>query len=386
MLSRKTSVTFSPTSSISSSSRSRSPTPGDWDADDEFERSTMSGDEATSVRPMTIAVPPRHSSACSSHYHTKRPTLKEILSNSSPQPWTLTAFMAYLSNNHCLETLEFTMDATRYKKHYAKIMAKHADKGLAPQSKEAANIKILWQRLIEAYIRPNGSREINIPSEVRDPILNFDYSINPPPPEALDIAVAKVYELMEESVLVPFLNSMSPRTTQSPPPNGCDCRSDENSPTSPRGPKSAGFRKSRFSRYSPPSMSPTSESSAMSFPSPAMHNSRKSAPQFLTTALHRHRLSTKLSPTSSTNNATQVTSAGSVEPASAPGLTDDSGYTSSHTNESIMTPPMSPPESDMALSPTNSRESGTWKKFSRLSSWKPMRKKSQNFKDTESMP
>ncbi|KAF2223369.1 RGS domain-containing protein [Elsinoe ampelina] len=347
MLSRKTSVTFSPTSSISSSSRSRSPTPGDWDADDEFERSTMSGDEAASVRPMTIAVPPRHSSACSSHYQTKRPTLKEILSNSSPQPWTLTAFMAYLSNNHCLETLEFTMDATRYKKHYAKIMAKHAEKGLAPQSKEAANIKILWQRLIEAYIRPNGSREINIPSEVRDPILNFDYSMNPPPPEALDIAVAKVYELMEESVLVPFLNSMSPRTTQSPPSNGCDCRSDENSPTSPREPKSAGFRKSRFSR---------------------------------------HRLSTKLSPTSSTNNAQPVTSAGSVEPASAPGLTDDSGYTSSHTNESIMTPPMSPPESDMALSPTNSRESGTWKKFSRLSSWKPMRKKSQTFKDTESMP
>ncbi|KAF4551793.1 Hypothetical protein D9617_12g036830 [Elsinoe fawcettii] len=278
------------------------------------------------------------------------------------------------------------MDATRYKKHYAKIMAKHADKGLSPQSKEAANIKILWQRLIEAYIRPNGSREINIPSEVRDPILNFDYTINPPPPEALDIAVAKVYELMEESVLVPFLNSMSPRTTQSPPPNGCDCRTDETSPISPRELKSAGFRKSRFSRYGSPILSPSTESSMMSFPSPTLPSNRKSTPQSLTTVLHRHRLSTKLSPTSSTNNAPQITSAGVTDPPSAPGLTDDSGYTSSHTNESIMTPPMSPPESDMVLSPTNSRESGTWKKFSRLSSWKPMRKKSQNFKDTESMP
>ncbi|PSK34413.1 hypothetical protein B9Z65_8739 [Elsinoe australis] len=274
------------------------------------------------------------------------------------------------------------MDATRYKKHYAKIMSKNADKGLSPQSKEAVNIKILWQRLIEAYIRPNGSREINIPSEVRDPILNFDYTTNPPPPEALDIAVAKVYELMEESVLVPFLNSMSPRATQSPPPGGCDCRSIDEDPTSPREDKSR-FRKSRFSRYSPPITSPT-ESSPMSFPSPA--SSRKAAPQSLTTALHRHRLSTKLSPTSSMVNAPQVTSAGSAEPVSAPGLTDDSGYTSSHTNESIMTPPMSPPEGEMPLSPQSSRESGTWKKFSRLSQWKPMRKRSQNFKDTESMP
>ncbi|PNS14089.1 hypothetical protein CAC42_6602 [Sphaceloma murrayae] len=385
MLSRKTSATFSPTSSVSSSSRSRSPAPGDWDADDEFEKSNMSGDDASSLRPMTIAVPPRHTPSCTSHHSSKRPTLKDILSNSSPQPWTLTAFMAYLSNNHCLETLEFTMDATRYKKHYAKIMAKNADKGLSPNSKEAANIKLLWQRLIEAYIRPNGSREINIPSEVRDPILNYDYSVNPPPPEALDIAVAKVYELMEDSVLHPFLNTMSPRATQSPPPNGCDCRSIGEDPLSPRGDDKSVFRKSRFSRYSPPSTSPT-DNTPMTFPSPTSSNNRKSAPQSLTTVLHRHRLSTKLSPTSSVSNAQHITSAGSVEPVSAPGLTDDSGYTSSHTNESIMTPPMSPPYCDMSLSPQSSRESGTWKKLSRLSSWKPMKKRSQSFKDTESMP
>ncbi|KAF2155592.1 regulator of G protein signaling superfamily [Myriangium duriaei CBS 260.36] len=344
----------------------------------------MSGDEAVMSRPTPITVPARHANTCSA----KRPSLKEILSNSSPPPWTLTAFMAYLSNNHCLETLEFTMDAARYKKHYAKIVAKSGDQTISPQSKEAANIKVLWQRLIEAYIRPNGSREINIPSEVRDPILHYDFTAAPPPPEALDIAVTKVYELMEESVLVPFLNSMSPPATASP--HSCDCKSpDEPEVTSPREDRfSSKFRKTRFAKYSPPSASPT-ESPTIGFPPQQGFSNRKSAPVSLTTALHRNRLSNRLSPTSSVKESSQTTMSSSGDPASAPGLTDDSGYTSSHTTESIMTPPMSPPEDELALSPRSSRESGGWKKFGRLSQWKPMRKKSQqNFaKDTtESLP
>jgi hypothetical protein len=37
-----------------------------------------------------------------------------MLANAAPSPWTLGAFMQYLSENHCLEVLEFTTDASRY--------------------------------------------------------------------------------------------------------------------------------------------------------------------------------------------------------------------------------------------------------------------------------
>jgi hypothetical protein len=47
-----------------------------------------------------------------------RPTLDEVLANTAPAPYTLSAFMAYLSQNHCLETLEFTLDAKRYREAY----------------------------------------------------------------------------------------------------------------------------------------------------------------------------------------------------------------------------------------------------------------------------
>jgi hypothetical protein len=134
----------------------------------------------------------------------KRPTLRQILANTSPWPWTLAAFMAYLANNHCLETLEFTMDAGRYTKHYAKMLSK-AKEGEAPPARDQEYVKLLWTRVIDAYIRPDSSREVNLPSEVRNPIFGLNMGANPPPPETLDPAVASVYELMDESLLKPFL-------------------------------------------------------------------------------------------------------------------------------------------------------------------------------------
>ncbi|KAK2071499.1 hypothetical protein P8C59_005918 [Phyllachora maydis] len=79
--------------------------------------------------------------------HSSPPSLADILANAAPPPWTLSAFTAYLSQNHCLETLEFTMDADRYQTAYNTIFE-------------------------------------------------------------LDEAVAIVYELMNDSVLVPFLESV----------------------------------------------------------------------------------------------------------------------------------------------------------------------------------
>jgi hypothetical protein len=113
--------------------------------------------------------------------------------------------MAYLSQNHCLETLEFTMDASRYRKHYNSI-ANPKDRQSAPSSKDCAYVRKLWAKLLAAYIVPDGPREVNLPCNIRDEILSVPNVRHPPPPETLDPAVAIVHELMQQSVLVPFLS------------------------------------------------------------------------------------------------------------------------------------------------------------------------------------
>ncbi|KAI3536188.1 hypothetical protein CSPX01_10948 [Colletotrichum filicis] len=133
------------------------------------------------------------------------PTLSEILSNTSMPPWTLAAFMAYLSQNHCLETLEFTMDADRYRKAYEQIITNQEWIG---DGKE--HVCSLWEKLMQAYIIPYAPREVNLPSPVRNHLTNLDCSSAPPPPSELDDAVRIVYELMNDSVLVPFIESVQP--------------------------------------------------------------------------------------------------------------------------------------------------------------------------------
>ena len=169
----------------------------DCDADDE---GTMSrARDGTSSRCLSLAIP--HSQP----YCPIRPTLANILSNTAPPPWTLTAFMAYLSHNHCLETLEFTMDASRYRKHFDRM----EPSGAPDRDAGCEYVKMLWQRLLDAYIIPDGPREVNLPSEVRDRLLSLPNQFVPPAPDSLEPAVKIIYDLMDESVLVPFLNSMS---------------------------------------------------------------------------------------------------------------------------------------------------------------------------------
>jgi hypothetical protein len=362
----------------------------DCDADDE---ATMSAEEAPQQqRPVSVhmaasAPSPatsetRPMSSESAPFCPRRPNLREILANTAPAPWTLAAFMAYLSNNHCLETLEFTMDAGRYKKHFHRMMNKAPIPG-QPTEHDANYVKELWTRLMEAYIQPNGSREVNLPSQVRDPILgHVPANTLPPEPSVLEPAVSKTYELMEESVLVPFLNSVYP---QSPIPVSpyYSNNSNESMTTSTEEKSSRFGRRSRHSsRGSPPPLSASAVEFSASSHSPPSLNNRKSAPSALTTALSRHRFSTKLSPTSSApshsiSGALSTASSASEALYTGPGLTDDSGSSGSPINECPMTPPVTPPMSDISGSPRTHRDSGTWKKLGRLSGWKPSRKRSQ---------
>ncbi|KAI2642000.1 regulator of G protein signaling superfamily [Xylaria nigripes] len=136
------------------------------------------------------------------------PTLDVILSNTAPQPWTLSAFMAYLSQNHCLETLEFIMDAERYRATHCQMLQGHVEFG-------SDHICQLWDKIIGAYILPGAPREVNIPAPVRDSLLRLVYTPSTPPhPTKLDEAAHIVRELMNDSVLVPFLESVVPVTVE----------------------------------------------------------------------------------------------------------------------------------------------------------------------------
>src|SRR5579862_3636155 len=178
-----------PAPSLSTTSTPRRPPPGsfyDCEADDEGTMST--GEYKPASRPLSVAIPHPQGPYCP-----RWPTLAEILSNTAPPPWTLSQFMAYLSQNHCLETLEFTMDASRYRKHYNEAFSSP----VSPDNDACKYVKMLWQRLLDAYITPNGPREVNLPSDVRDRLLSLPTHEYPPPPDSLDSAVKIIYELMD---------------------------------------------------------------------------------------------------------------------------------------------------------------------------------------------
>lgn len=368
-------VTQSASSSRSSSTHPPSTGAADgWDADDEDAMSY--GDRAPTARSLAVPIP-----QVSGPYCPLRPNLKQILANTSPPPWTLAAFMAYLSNNHCLETLEFTMDAGRYKKHYAKMLAKSGDDGM-PSAKDREYVQLLWVRLIDAYVRPNGSREVNLPSSVRDPILKAPPRPLPPSPDTLEPAVEKTFELMEESVLVPFLNSCY---SQTPTQSGSSWYegSDDVAPVVSQSfdeHHSLFGRRSRHARGSPP---PHAAAEPQSHSHPLLSNAhRQSAPSTIPTSQNKSRLNIRLTHTHPSNSAASTSSEANLSgtgSGSGPGMTDDSGSGGSPTNDGPMTPPTSPPLSDVgstgSSSPRHSRDSGMWKKLGRLSGMKTGKKK-----------
>lgn len=318
----------------------------------------MSNDDQVPTRPLSVAIP--KSSAVHGPYCPRRPNLREILANTSEAPWTLAAFMAYLSNNHCLETLEFTMDAGRYKKHFAKMMSRAGADG-QPPSKDREYVKALWSRLVDAYIRPNGSREVNLPSVVRDPLLDLTPEDLPPRPETLDLAVTKIYELMEESVLVPFLNSVYPQTAH-PTISSCPINASDESLSKTYEDRSSFARRSVRIRHSPPPHTAV-EPHAHSYSPPSALN-RKSAPSSFSNSMKHARFNTKLSNSTSAPEASSGSDRGGSAIGSTPGMTDDGASTDSPSNDSPTTPPYSPPMSD---SSSHKRDSGMWRKLGRLS-------------------
>ncbi|KAH7112266.1 RGS domain-containing protein [Dactylonectria estremocensis] len=146
------------------------------------------------------------------------PSLSDVISDLSLDPWRLDDFTAYLSKNHCLETLQFVQDASRYQACYAEIVEGiripwvylrcHYD-----------YLQALWEHLMDAYILPGGYREVNLPCEVRARLLGFRSSDFPPHPSELSDAVRSIHELMEDSILPGFLDSQV--SLEQPAGRGC---------------------------------------------------------------------------------------------------------------------------------------------------------------------
>ncbi|KAL8996411.1 MAG: hypothetical protein Q9169_004059 [Polycauliona sp. 2 TL-2023] len=319
----------------------------DWDADDE---GTMSAEDLTSSRPPSLDDQPN------GPYFPARPTLSDVLSNSSPPPWSLSAFTAYLSQNHCLENLEFTMDAERYRDRYAVVVDQMDGKPMSAESKECTYIRMLWKRLMDAYIIPDGPREINIPSHVRESLLSLANDSAPPSPHELDAAAKIIYDLMEESVLISFLNEISIVN------NTTEITTTDSQPTNHARNGSSRIRRAVSSRERKPTRSRSrrrASPSASSVEVSSTSNDRQSM------------ASTLISSTTKRSRAQSHLSSDSGEVS----LTNDSTSASSPSHEP-MTPPNTPPSSDVGGSPRN-RGDHTWKK---MLVWK--KKSSQGMRDS----
>ncbi|QDS76631.1 hypothetical protein FKW77_007935 [Venturia effusa] len=333
-------------------------------------------DYAPSSRPLSVAIPRTTPFSATGQYCPRRPNLSEILANSSPPPWTLSAFMAYLSQNHCLETLEFTMDASRYRKHYNKVASRSPTGEIVAGSEDCNYVASLWQKLLEAYIVPNGPREVNIPSGVREDLIAYSNVEVPPHHIVLDTAVQKVYELMEESVLVPFLNSFYPQTAlPSSTDNSCNTSTEDVTTSSRSYDDRAMYRRARKARKSSP---PLSQSMSMHFSAPAVQN-RSSAPstfsQFARTLSHSTRQTSHSQSVSARTSGSAVLSPWSSnqsESGQSP-LTDDTPASSPSAFGEPMTPPTTPPQCEFGSPASVGTPNGFGPRKDSGSAWKKMR-------------
>ena len=357
---RRSKIRKPPSLHVHISSRETSPrcssVLSDWDADDE---GFMSSGDFSSSRPLSLSIP-------TGPYCPRRPTLQEVLSNTAPPPWTISAFTAYLSQNHCLETLEFTIEADRYTKQYRDMVQKDPITSLSPQTPDFGSVRSLWQKLLDNYVTPNAPREVNLPSDIRDHLLSLPYTDLPPDPIALEPAVKIVYELMDESVLVPFLNFVAPsrgaETVSSP------WTSNESMPDTylsgsldERSMSPAKLRRQRDG--SPPSSGTGADALSQSYSGPSTRPSRQSN---FTSALGLSRLSANISGSSGISSGEGVES-----------MTDDSTDSPSPSGSALepMTPPNTPPTSNAGfadVSPGTSPQASHsgWKKMGDKLRWK----------------
>lgn len=323
----------------------------------------MTGEEYAKSRPISVASPREGILSPGG-----RPTLDDVLNGKAPNPYTLAAYTAFLSQQHCLETLEFTMEAKSYREKYDIAAAQLAGMPLNNESDEGYELHQDWNRVLDIYVKPGAPREINLPAEERDDLVEYPCGAKPPPPEAFDPAVKRMYDLMSESIFIPFCNSLKKAdhayTFNALSEYARDDRMDPSRMTYDDRGKAPKRQPSRR-RPSPPPTSSSSPSHLEVGSRNSTQTKRKTQSSNLTSALNPPRSAQLRQLASNTSAVSTGESA----------ITDnsDSGE-SPGPSDAPVTPPTTPPGSELGTtaahnsmslaSPKPSRsDSGGWKKM-----------------------
>ena len=306
-----------------------------------------------------------------------RPTLEDVLSSRAPSPYTLAAYTAFLSQQHCLETLEFTTESKKYSDKYDEASVSMGGMPLTIETQEGWELIQDWQRILEIYVKPGAPREINLPAEERDDLVECSYDFKPPRPASLDAAVKRMYDLMSDSIFIPFCNSLKQfnyAQTYNVMSDFDD--SGDLEPSRLTFDERAMHRRipSRRKRSPPTTSAGTLDTSR----SPPQHH-RPTNSSNLSSALGRQsgaRLSTHISHSSIMSDSALTDSSGPESP--------PAGDIMDH--EPVMTPPTTPPTSElggtishgshsgMAAIKTQRSESGGWKNAMKMFGGKSKRK------------
>ena len=296
-----------------------------------------------------------------------RPSLDDVLNGAAHPPYTLAAYTAFLSQQHCLETLEFVTESRKYSDKYKEAIDELAGAELTTDGSQGFELMMEWTRLLDVYVKPGAPREINLPAEERDDLVDQPYDPTPAPPEALDPAVKRMYDLMSDSIFIPWCNSLKVPTHAQTYNAISDWSSrDEMEPSRLTYDDRSGMHRRQPSKRakSPPASSKSAFTPSRSPPS--QHRPTQSSS--LSNALGRqsgNRLSTHVSNSSAKSESALTDSSGGDRDSPVPGEQD-----------SVMTPPTTPPTSDLgagSMSHTTSAtshptkpqrsESGGWKRM-----------------------
>lgn len=281
---------------------------------------------------------------------TSRPTLDDVLNNTAPPPYTLAAYTAFLSQQHCLETLEFVTESRKYSTKYDEAAANVGGMPLTTDTDEGFELMQDWTRLLDVYVKPGAPREINLPAEERDDLIEYPYDPKPAPPEALDPAVKRMNDLMSDSIFIPFCNSLKVPTYAQTYSTFSELASglEQTDPSRLTYDDRTGMhRRNPSNRHRSP---PTTSGSAFT-PSrspPSQHRPTQSSA--LSSGLGRHAAQDRLSTYAS--NTSVMSESALTDTSSGEGNSPAAGE-----NESVMTPPTTPPSSDLGAS--RSRDMGS---------------------------
>ena len=233
-------------------------------------------------------------------------------------------------------------ESRKYSTKYEDAANELKDSPVTTESDQGFELMMDWTRLLDVYVKPGAPREINIPAEERDDLINYPYEPTLPPPAALDPCVKRMYDLMSDSIFIPFCNSLkAPSHAQTYTAISEMSSRMDMEPSRTFDDRGAMHRRgpSKARKPSPPKTSGTTFDPSRS---PTQRQTQSSS---LSSALGRqtaNRLSTHVSHSSAMSESALTESSG--------GGGGDTPPPGEH--EFTMTPPTTPPTSDLGVSST----------------------------------